>query len=137
MNLRKRNRAHIEVSSHSLSDIMFFLMLFFLIASTLVSPNVIKLLLPNAASKKSMSKESVTLSVNTDKNYFIDNKPVAKENIKSTLVSLRSALAEPTVILKVDKSLPVQDLVELLDMGNELKIKMVLATQSATAGSTN
>jgi biopolymer transport protein ExbD len=131
MNLRKRNHKHIEVSTHSFSDIMFFLMLFFLIASTLVSPNVIKLLLPNAGSKKSMSKESVTLSVNTDKNYFIDNKFVAKENVKSTLMGISKTLTEPTIILKVDKTLPVQDLVELLDMGNELKIKMVLATQTA------
>lgn len=130
MNLRKRQRLHAEVSSHSLSDIMFFLMLFFLITSTLVSPNVIKLLLPNAASGKSVSKKNVTLSINADHQYFIDNKPVVKENIKGSLQSIMNALVEPTVILKVDQSIPVQDLVELLDIGNELKIKMVLATQA-------
>ncbi len=131
MNLRKKHRLHAEVSSHSLSDIMFFLMLFFLITSTLVSPNVIKLLLPNAASGKAVSKKNVTLSVNADKQYFLDNKPVDKAMIKASLEGIMKALVEPTVILKVDQSIAVQDLVELLDIGNVLKIKMVLATQTA------
>lgn len=130
MNLRKRHRLHAEVSTHSLNDIMFFLLLFFLIVSTMVSPNVIKLILPNAESKKDVSKKTVTVSVNAEKDFFIDNQPVPFEQLESTLQVLMSKIQEPTVILKVDKTIQVQDLVNVLEIGNKLKIKMVLATQS-------
>jgi len=129
MNIRKRNRIHAEVNTGSLNDIMFFLLLFFLIVSTLVSPNVIKLLLPNAASGKAVSKGTITLSVNQDLNYFINNKPVIYQNIESELLKSAAAITEPTIILKVDKTVPVQNLVDLLDIGNRLKLKMILATQ--------
>lgn len=130
MNLRKRNRIHAEVSTSSLNDIMFFLLLFFLIISTLVSPNVIKLLLPNATSGKAVSKGTITLSVNQDFQYFINNQPVVYESIESELLRVAAGITEPTVILKVDKTVPVQNLVDLLDIGNRIKIKMILATQS-------
>jgi biopolymer transport protein ExbD len=130
MNLRKRQRVHAEVSTGALNDIMFFLLLFFLIISTLVSPNVIKLLLPNAASGKAVSKGTITLSVNQDYQYFINNQPIVYENIESELLRVASSINEPTVVLKVDKTIPVQNLVDLLDIGNRLQIKMILATQS-------
>jgi biopolymer transport protein ExbD len=130
MNLRRKSKLHVEVSTHSLNDIMFFLLLFFLIVSTLVSPNVIKLILPNADSGKAVSKKTITLSVNAEKNYFIDNEPVPYEQLELTLQNLLGKIDEPTVILKVDKGLEVQELVDVLEIGNRLKIKMVLATQA-------
>ena len=128
MNIRRKSRPGAEISASSLTDIMFFLMLFFLITSTLVSPNVIKLLLPNAVSGKSIAKKNVTLSVNEELSYFIDNKPVLYSNIESKLQEVTFG-TESTIILKVDQTVPVQNLVDLLDIGNRLKIKMVLATQ--------
>lgn len=128
MNIRRKSRPGAEISASSLTDIMFFLMLFFLITSTLVSPNVIKLLLPNAVSGKSIAKKNVTLSVNEELSYFIDNKPVLYSNIESKLLEVTFG-TESTIILKVDQTVPVQNLVDLLDIGNRLKIKMVLATQ--------
>ncbi len=130
MNLRKRTRIHSEVSTGALNDIMFFLLLFFLIISTLVSPNVIKLLLPNATSGKAVSKGTITLSINQDFQYFINNQPVLYENVEAELLRVSAGIDEPTVILKVDKTIPVQNLVDLLDIGNRIKIKMILATQS-------
>jgi len=130
MNLRRKSKLHVEVSTHSLNDIMFFLLLFFLIVSTLVSPNVIKLILPNANSSKAISKKTITVSVNNDKHYFIDNKEIDFNQLEGTLQSLMAKIDEPTVILKVDKALSVQDLVDVLEIGNKLKIKMVLATQA-------
>ena len=128
MNIRRKSRPGAEISASSLTDIMFFLMLFFLITSTLVSPNVIKLLLPNAVSGKSIAKKNVTLYVNEELSYFIDNKPVLYSNIESKLQEVTFG-TESTIILKVDQTVPVQNLVDLLDIGNRLKIKMVLATQ--------
>jgi biopolymer transport protein ExbD len=130
MNLRRKSKLHVEVSTHSLNDIMFFLLLFFLIVSTLVSPNVIKLILPNAQSSPAVSKKTISVSVNADKQYFIDNQEVPFGSLESTLTTMMAKIDEPTVILKVDKALSVQDLVDVLEIGNRHKIKMVLATQA-------
>jgi biopolymer transport protein ExbD len=130
MNLRRKSKLHVEVSTHSLNDIMFFLLLFFLIVSTLVSPNVIKLILPNAKSSPAVSKKTISVSVNADKQYFIDNQEVPFGSLESTLTTMMAKIDEPTVILKVDKALSVQDLVDVLEIGNRHKIKMVLATQA-------
>ncbi len=66
MNLRRRNRAHSEVSTHSLNDIMFFLLLFFLIASTMANPNVVKLMLPSAKSNQAVIKKPISVSIKKD-----------------------------------------------------------------------
>ena len=122
MNLRRRNRASTEVFSASLNDIMFFLLLFFLITSTMATPNVLKLLLPNAKSSNQGFKHPLTISVTEDLQYAVNNTPVAQEELEATLVSM----------IKGDKTVQVQNLVDLLDIGNRLKIKMVLATQTSS-----
>lgn len=131
MNLRRRNRAVGEVYSASLNDIMFFLLLFFLITSTLATPNVLKLLLPNAKSSSQSVKHPITISVTENLHYALNNDPVSVEDLESKLTSLIAGQPDPTALLKVDKTVQVQNLVDLLDIGNRLKIKMVLATQSS------
>lgn len=126
---RRRHKEGAEVSTESLNDIMFFLMLFFLIVSTLVNPNVIKLALPNSKSNSSMAKQPIILSVDKDKVIFVNKQQVNIEDLKSRLNSLMSDKENPTVVLRLDQSLTVQDLVNIMQIGNELKIKMVLATQ--------
>ena len=128
MNLRRTSRMHSEVSTSSLSDIMFFLMLFFLIISTLVNPSVIKLMLPKSDAGKSLSKQTVTISVDAEKKYFINNEPVSYESLEPVLASQTNGLDDPTVVLRADNTLPVQVVVDLISIGNRLKIKMVLAT---------
>ncbi len=130
MNLRKRTRLTAEVSTSSMNDIMFFLLLFFLIVSTLVSPNVIKLFLPNATPAGVVNKEPITVTVSEKMEYYVENQMVAVENMESTLKNAIIGKQEPTIILKVDKAASVQNLVDLLDIGNRLKIKMVLATKT-------
>jgi biopolymer transport protein ExbD len=131
MNLRRRNRAVSEVYSASLNDIMFFLLLFFLITSTMATPNVLKLLLPNAKSSTQSVKHPVTISVTEDLHYAINNIPVSQEELEPMLTQIIAGQPDPTALLKVDKTVQVQNLVDLLDIGNRLKIKMVLATQTS------
>lgn len=131
MNLRRRNRAVGEVYSASLNDIMFFLLLFFLITSTMATPNVLKLLLPNAKSSTQSVKHPITISVTEDLQYALNNTPVTSDELEPALVKLIAGQPDPTALLKVDKTVQVQNLVDLLDIGNRLKIKMVLATHSS------
>ncbi|MCX6271301.1 MAG: biopolymer transporter ExbD [Bacteroidetes bacterium] len=130
MNLRKRSSFHAEVYTGSLNDIMFFLLLFFLIVSTLVNPSVIKLMLPKATTSQAISKQQVSLSVSAEKRYYINNVEVALDQLEQELLKATANLSEPTVVLRFDNALSVQDLVDVLQIGNRIKIKMVLATKS-------
>jgi biopolymer transport protein ExbD len=129
--LRKKEEA--EVATESLNDIMFFLMLFFLIVSTLVNPNVIKLSLPNSKSSSSMAKQPITLTITQDKLIFLNSEKqsIAVENLENRLLQLAELKDNPTIVLRLDQSLTVQDLVNVLQIGNKLKIKMVMATKEA------
>jgi biopolymer transport protein ExbD len=136
MNLSRRRRLTSHVETGAMNDIMFFLMLFFLIASTLVNPNVIKLLLPNAKSSKQVMKQPITVSVDAAGTYFVNKKPVNPASVEQELVALVGTAAtaeQPTVVLRVDNSLNVQKLVDILEIGNRLKLKMVMATQAQQA----
>ncbi|HBX51153.1 MAG: biopolymer transporter ExbD [Bacteroidetes bacterium RIFOXYA12_FULL_35_11] len=130
MNLRRNTHYTAEVYTGSLNDIMFFLLLFFLIISTLVNPSVIKLLLPNAQKTQTIAKQQVTLSITKEKTYFINNAQVSMEQLEAELSAATKNLEDATIILRVDNSLSVQDLVDVLQIGNKIKLKMVLATKT-------
>lgn len=128
MNLRSRKRHSPEVYTSSLNDIMFFLLLFFLITSTLATPNVLKLLLPSSKTSNQSVKHPVVISVTADLQYAINNEPVSAEGLEPMLSSMVKNQTDPTALLKLDKTVQVQDLVKILDIGNRYKIKMVMAT---------
>ena len=85
MNFRQKSKFGTEVFTGSLSDIMFFLMLFFLITSTLISPSIIKLILPQAAHSENISKTEIALSITKDLRYFIKNEKIKLSEIEGQL----------------------------------------------------
>ncbi|WBO86027.1 ExbD/TolR family protein [Hymenobacter yonginensis] len=133
MNLSRRRKLSSHVETSSMNDIMFFLMLFFLIVSTMVNPNIIKLMLPNAKSSKQMMKQPITISVDAAGGYFIDRQPTSAAQLEGELQRRVQGLDSPIAVLRVDASLNVQKLVDILEIGNRLKIKMVMATQAQQA----
>jgi biopolymer transport protein ExbD len=128
MIINRKRHFKAEVSTSSLNDIMFFLLLFFLIVSSLANPNVIKLLLPNSKSAQNLNKQQITISITKDKKYFIDSHQINFTDLEPQLRSRISTLKEPTVILRLENSLSVQDLVDILEIGLRLQVKMVMAT---------
>jgi biopolymer transport protein ExbD len=132
MIIKRKRHFKAEVSTSSLNDIMFFLLLFFLIVSSLANPNVIKLLLPNSKSAQNLNKQQITISITKDKRYFIDNRQISFGDIEPLLKSRIGSLQEPTVILRLENTLTVQDLVDVLEIGNRLKVKMLMATNKKT-----
>lgn len=129
MKLNRKKHFSPEVATTSLNDIMFFLLLFFLIISTLSNPNVIKILLPKAESAQKMNKQQITLTVSEDKKYYIDQQEVKLDQLKSQLEAKLGNVESPTIVLRFAPSLNVQDLVDVMQIGAEMKVKMVLATQ--------
>ncbi|WP_423146322.1 ExbD/TolR family protein [Rubrolithibacter danxiaensis] len=129
MNLRRRQRPHAEVHTAAMNDIMFFLMLFFLIASTVTNPNVIKLLLPKSGSGQSVSKKTITVAITKDLEYYIEKKPVSMEQLQPTIQNYQKQTQELTIVLYVDRTVAIQDVVQIMDIANKLGVKMVLATE--------
>jgi biopolymer transport protein ExbD len=130
MNLRKRHRgASAEVHTSAMNDIMFFLLLFFLIASTVTNPNVIKLVLPKSSSGQSVSKKTITVSVTKDLRYYVDKKEVPVDALQTTLAGYKNLATELTIVLYVDKTVAIQDVVQVMDIAQKLNIKLVLATE--------
>src|SRR5215831_17312485 len=129
MRFRRTTRLRAEVMTSSLNDIMFMLLLFFLIISTMVNPSVIKLTLPKSDNaEQTVAKKMVTLSVDRNMNYAVDDKPIAFPDLESVLAKKLSTMNEPTIVLRVDNLLTIQDVVDVIAIGTKLHAKMVLAT---------
>ncbi len=130
MNLRKRHqRVKAEVHTSAMNDIMFFLLLFFLIASTVTNPNVIKLLLPKSSSGKAVSKKTISVTISQDLKYTVNNKPVKVEDMQNTLMGFKKLATELTIVLSVDRTVAIQNVVQIMDIAQKLNIKLVLATE--------
>lgn len=129
MNLRGRKRPHAELQTSAMNDIMFFLMLFFLIASTVTNPNVIKLMLPKSDSGQSVSKKTVTIAVTKELEYFLDKQLVTVGEIPDRLAAYQKQTQELTIVLYVDRTVAIQDVVQIMDIANKMNIKLVLATE--------
>ena len=130
MNLKRRHKEGAEVSTESLNDIMFFLLLFFLILSTLANPSVIKLTLPNSKSAEQLQKQQVTVTVGADHQYYVNKTAVTFDDLENALKIEIDRTQSPTVILKLDNSLSIQDLADVMQIGYGLGVKMVLATKA-------
>ena len=128
MSIKRKRRFHAEVATSSLSDIMFFLLLFFLIISTLANPNVIKMTLPKAKANEKTNKQFISLSVTEDKKFYLDKQPVAFEELEATLMSKMDTQKDQTVVVRIPFNLEVQDLVDVLQIGVKNNLKFVIAT---------
>jgi len=127
MAIQRRNRVSAEFSMSSMTDIVFLLLIFFMLTSTLVSPNALKLFLPNSSSK-TQAPQTISVSIDKDINYYVEDQKMPFENIESALLSKISNIPDATIVLKVDKSVPTEFLVNVMDIANRNQFKMILAT---------
>lgn len=131
MNIRnRRNRPSAEVHTAALNDIMFFLMLFFLLASAVANPQVVKLLLPkSSAGEQSVAKKTITVSITSDLIYHVGDRAIALESLEEALQSEIVSGEELTIMLYADSTVPIQNVISVMDVANRLRIKLVLATE--------
>ena len=128
--VKRNKRFHAEVATSSLSDIMFFLLLFFLIISTLANPNVIKMTLPKSKTNEKTNKQLISLSVTEEKRFYLDKEEVTFENLEKTLLSKMGNAKHQTVVVRIPFNLQVQELVDVLQIGVKNKLKFVIATNN-------
>ncbi|ATA92603.1 ExbD/TolR family protein [Capnocytophaga canimorsus] len=126
MKIRGRNRVSAEFSMSSMTDIVFLLLVFFMLTAN--SPNALDLLLPRAKGK-STNTQNVSVSINKNLNYFIDKKQIEPEKLEQELRVLLRDVEKPTIILRVEESVPIEKAVTVMDIANQNQYKVILAVR--------
>ena len=119
MAIKTRNKIGVSFNSSSMSDLVFLLLIFFMLTSTLVAPNAIKLLLPSSSSK-TMAKQTVTVYINERFQYYVEETPVTDDELASVISDRIGGQTDATVVLRSDKSVPVQYVVNVIDAVNDI-----------------
>ncbi|MGB1204476.1 MAG: ExbD/TolR family protein [Chitinophagales bacterium] len=127
MALKPSNKRDPNFSMSSLTDIIFLLLIFFMLTSTFVTPNALNLTLPSSNSK-STAKPKVSVSITKSMEYYVNADRVTFDNLEQKLGELLKDEEDPTVFLNAEKSVSIEKVVEIMNIANSMKIKMVLST---------
>jgi biopolymer transport protein ExbD len=131
MNLRSRLKSHPELHAGALNDILFILLFFFLIVSTLANPNVIKLSQPKSKSD-TKAKQTVVVSIDGINQFYVGTAKVSLEDLKLKLQPLLAKETElPTVVINADKKVPVENIVAVMRVARDLGARTVLAVDKS------
>jgi biopolymer transport protein ExbD len=128
MRLRKKSQGEAEVFTDALNDILFILLMFFLIVSTLANPNVIKLSQPKSKSD-TKAKQNVVVSIDAEKQYYVGQSKVSVEQLKEALQPAidKEKTETPTIVINADKTVPIDDVVAVMRVARELGARTVLS----------
>lgn len=129
MALKTRNKVNANFSMSSMTDIVFLLLIFFMVTSTLISPNALKLLLPKS-SNQTAAKPITTVSIDKNFNFYIETTPVPFTQLEQKLQRKLAREEDPTISLHVDKSVPMEQVVKVMNIAKDNKYKLILATRS-------
>ena len=129
MALKSRNKVSPNFNMSSMTDIVFLLLIFFMLTSTLVSPNALKLLLPNSKAK-TLEKQTISISITKDIEYYVNENQVSLNSLEQELSILLENDKEPGIILHTDKTVAIEHVVKVMDIAYRNKYKIVLATKS-------
>ncbi|OIO99514.1 MAG: hypothetical protein AUJ98_11030 [Bacteroidetes bacterium CG2_30_33_31] len=137
MAIKSHNKRSMEFSTASMADLVFLLLVFFILTSTLVSPNVIPLLLPNSSSPTPIETQNVTVYINDQMEFFVENaeNKVTEDELQSVLAAKLAGMQQANVVLRADKTVAVQYIVVVIDAINKINelsstnYKVILATQ--------
>ena len=129
MGLRSRNKVSANFNMSSMTDIVFLLLIFFMLTSTLVSPNALKLLLPSSKAK-TLEKQTISISITKDIDFYINEQKVTAASLEKSLKLLVNNEAEPAIILHTDKTVDIEHVVKVMDIAYRNKYKIVLATSN-------
>ena len=118
----------------SMTDLVFLLLIFFMLITTLIVPkiNTLKLLLPSSNTATPTDNLTVSVSINEDNQYFLDGNPIAADQLEPALSAFVSGQPDPVVVLHSANTVPIEKVVMVMDVVNRLKVKMVLATNPET-----
>lgn len=128
MNLRGRNKVSPEFSMSSMTDIVFLLLVFFLLTSPAITPEALDLILPKAQGKTT-NVQNLSVSITNKNQFYINNKRVPEKNLERELTSQLASTEKPTIILRAAEGVPIEKAVKVMDIANRNKYKVVLAVK--------
>ncbi|MEN8789806.1 MAG: biopolymer transporter ExbD [Flavobacteriaceae bacterium] len=126
MKLKGRNKINPEFSMSSMTDIVFLLLIFFMLTAN--APNALDLLLPKARGK-STSTQNVSVTINKNLQYFVNNERINEEYIEIELKKALEGKDKPTIILRAEESVAIKEAVNVMDIANRNKYKVILAVR--------
>ena len=126
MKFRSRNRVTPEFNMSSMTDIVFLLLIFFMLTSTMVTTNALDLNLPKAKGKTE-NNQNVSVNITKELEYFIDQDPVAEDNLEAQLSGIMSGAEDKAIVLRVEQGVPIEKAVTVMDIANRNHYKIVLA----------
>ena len=126
MNFKNRNKVSPDFSMSSMTDIVFLLLIFFMLTAS--TPNALDLILPKAKGK-STNTQSVSISIKKDETYFVESEQIDVDQIENTMRSLLQGEENPTILLRVEESVPIEKAVLVMDIANRNKFKVILAVR--------
>ena len=127
MSLKSRNKVSPNFNMSSMTDIVFLLLIFFMLTSTLVSPNALKLLLPNSKGR-TLEKQTLSVSITPEIQFYIEDRQIPLENLEQELKLELAGQQEPAIVLHADKTVAIEHAVQIMDIAYRNKYKIVLAT---------
>ena len=127
MAIKRGSKIDKSYSAASMTDLMFLLLIFMLISTTLINPNALKLILPKSANQLK-EKPYTTVSITSDIHYYVEETPVSFGDLEGELKSRLDGVEEPTISLHCDKSVPVDEVVKVMNIAKDNKFKLILAT---------
>ena len=128
MNLRGRNKVNTNFNMSSMTDIVFLLLIFFMLTSTLVTVNAIDVLLPKA-SGKTENKTSVSVTVTNKSKFYIDKAEISEKNLELEILNRVGSKKQKTVVIRGDQDVPYKNVMKIIDIANRNKLKMILAVK--------
>jgi biopolymer transport protein ExbD len=128
MNIRGRNKVSPEFNMSSMTDIVFLLLIFFMLTSTMVTTNALDLVLPKAKGKTDSNK-NISVSITKDLQFFIDKDLVQEADLESKILALFPNKEDKALILRAEEGVPIEKAVNVLDIANRNQIKVVLAVR--------
>lgn len=135
MGLKKRNKVEASFSMASMTDIIFLLLLFFVISSTMSSPNDIKLNLPQSKAKTATKSVIAKVSINEKGEYFVavgkeKSQSIEPDELEKFIINLVAQDSTTYIALHADQNIPYKEVVHVLDIANQHNLKLVIATKS-------
>ncbi|GMN11012.1 biopolymer transporter ExbD [Croceitalea sp. MTPC9] len=126
MKLKGRNKVSPEFSMSSMTDIVFLLLVFFMLTSN--APNALDLLLPKAKGK-STNTQNVSVTIDKDLKYYVNNEQINGEYIEIELKKALKGQEKPTIILRAEQSVAIKEAVNVMDIANKNNYKVILAVR--------
>ncbi|SEG15144.1 outer membrane transport energization protein ExbD [Halpernia humi] len=128
MELKRRNRISAEFSMASMTDIIFLLLIFFMITSSAISQSAIDVKLPKADATETSAQDPTTVTIKEDGSYFVNDKPIPKENLENLLTSTLKNEANPTFTIRADGNTKHKDVVFVMEIAEKHKYNLAIAT---------